>query len=915
MTYRTLTNERRSRPWRLRWLLAALVVAACSGSLPTAQPEVEPSPAPTSTAAPTTEPVPDPTPPGRGPVPTEIGADGFDDHTVGSIDTVDDFFALARTDATGQSVVKFTIPDLAADAVRWFDSSFYELHDEWYWFRLLNGYSVPGFDTAPAPGLEFRSIDQIYAWASANPDLPLDLAFTASDRLYSPRYYDEALFADGKSYGLGSVIHFPPNAVSDRDRWVIQLEYSEATTPETIGQFFERLQRTLPTAIADDLEWVVRSPQQAETAIAMQTDGLPYSEQIVYFADLVPAGEVAVYNEGIAAGRLRLIGDGDYQLTDAVDTDILILDSVPDWLSPASAVLSSAPQTPLAHVNLLARNRGIPNVSIAGLLNDPAVASAARVRAYAIVRASGVDQVDVTLITKEQFEAWQDLQSADRIAVPPVNTSSMPTIVELTSLAATIENEDDVESWRPIIGGKSAGFLALLSAGEVTTPEEPLAITVAPYLEHLGRVNRELEAMLGNDDFRRHARTRFLLLEGSEDYAGQYTSEPDAAYADQFVANLGADDPLRRIVEADGFKGWFRDMPMNAETLTEIIEALETTYGDYADTQGLRFRSSSSVEDIEGFSGAGLYDSNTGFLKPELQPDEKDQKKSVERTLKKTWASYWGFEAYEERRRENVDHRSGAMAVLVHARFDDPLEQNNGVATFTLLPAGADNESRAVVNVQVGDVSVTNPDPSTAELPEHIEVTADADGEISIDRIAESTLATGQPVLTDAAVEALFEQLESVARLWRDRVNASLPADQRIETLTLDYEFKTMAPGWPALDDGSEPRPGRLVIKQARSLDPGLRGLPAAIVALPVPRDVLARAQLIEQVQCPGGTRVEILTDPLLPPDIGYSQSPFVTGEITGDADTTGCERTILHSTPDRFLHELLEAGEGLAIS
>ena len=67
---------------------------------------------------------------------------------------------------------------------------------------------------------------------------------------------------------------------------------------------------------------------------------------------------------------------------------------------------------------------------------------------------------------------------------------------------------------------------------------------------------------------------------------------------------------------------------MDRVRLAEITESLETTFGDYAETQGLRFRSSSSVEDIEGFNGAGLYDSNTGFLQPERQPDEDDHKKS-----------------------------------------------------------------------------------------------------------------------------------------------------------------------------------------------------------------------------------------------------------------------------------------------
>lgn len=81
-----------------------------------------------------------------------------------------------------------------------------------------------------------------------------------------------------------------------------------------------------------------------------------------------------------------------------------------------------------------------------------------------------------------------------------------------------------------------------------------------------------------------------------------------------------------------------------------------------------------------------------------------------------------------------------------------------------------------------------------------------------------------------------------MATLWRSRVNVSLPSEQQIQTLTLDYEFKTMAPGWPARASG-EITPSRLVLKQARSLDPGLRDIPSEVLDLPVPRDVLARTR------------------------------------------------------------------------
>ena len=83
------------------------------------------------------------------------------------------------------------------------------------------------------------------------------------------------------------------------------------------------------------------------------------------------------------------MGEGGAELGDAQAGDIVITEHVPDWLPQASALITSDPQTPLAHVNLLARNRGIPNASQAGIHDDAGLRQAARVRAHAIVLTGG----------------------------------------------------------------------------------------------------------------------------------------------------------------------------------------------------------------------------------------------------------------------------------------------------------------------------------------------------------------------------------------------------------------------------------------------------------------------------------------------------------------------------------------------
>lgn len=777
----------------------------------------------TTTIAPTSAP-----PTTTIPVPVFVDENGFDDHTVPGIESTAEYFALARQGVAGQSIVKFNIPNmLIEERVNWMDSNFYSLHDEWYWYRLLNGQPIAAIDVTPLPGHSFATIADVYEWLETDPpDLPAELQVIDSrlrggTRLYAPNFYTAALHSVPRNYGAGSLVHMTDSADGGGERWLIELEFADDPTPSEVALFFERLSATLPIRIADELEWVLRSPDQEATASAMAAAQLPYHDRVVRYSELVRPGEVAVSNEGIAAGRLlRVDGDGT-KLTDATAGDVLLVENVPDWLPPAAALISSSPQTPLAHVNLLAQNRGIPNVSMSGLFDDPGLAQAARVRAHVVVRATEAEGLSIVLITHDEYRAWAGLGSSESISVPSVDLANMPLVLDLTELAAEVDSESEIAELRPVIGGKSAGFLTLLAAPGVTTPPEPQAITVRPYFEHLGQVERQLDAMLADPDFLSSPRARYLLLEGPDDFAVRYTSAADAQFAQSFTAaHPPGSGPIGEILAAGGFMELFRDQPMSIADLDAITESLEQTFGHYAPTQGLRFRSSSSVEDIEGFNGAGLYDSNTGFLLPGRQPDEKDRDKSVERTIKKTWASYWSAEAVEERELENVDHRSGGMAVLVHARFDDALEVDNGVATYTLF---ADGGAVARINTQHGAVSVTNPDPVSPERPEVIEVLVDRSGTMRILRLAESSLSDrlGGPVMNDSEVRALVAQLESATRLWRTQVDAATPADERGAELTLDFEIKTVAAGWPALESSGRELPGRLVLKQARPLRSG----------------------------------------------------------------------------------------------
>jgi hypothetical protein len=790
--------------------IAALLVAAMLvGAACTSAATNSGSPPSSSTSSPTTI-----ASTSTVPVPTSVDEQGFDDHTVASVSSEAELLALARSGVGGQWVVKFVIPMFDRPTsvrplppIRLMDSNFYSLHDEWYWFRLLNGRPIPGADVDPVAGLQFDSIAAIYDWADLQPPdgLPLDLRWSTHSgdrRLYSSDFYDLILHGSPRRYAAGSLVRMP-DADGTGASWLIELEYSDSATPADVATIFERLQPALPDRVADQLRWVLRSPAHEATAAQMAAKRLPFHDRVVRYADLVPPGSVAVYSEGVTAGRLLYVGEDGADLATATATDIIVTEHVPDALPPAAGLLTSDLQTPLAHVNLLARNRGIPNASIVGLHADPGVRQAARVRAFAAVLADG-DDVWVVLLTEQQYRDWQEQSRPLPVVLPPVDVVDAPLVIDLTTTAAEV---DDPTSLVSLIGGKSVGMLTLLITPGLAPPPNPVAITVRPYLEHLDPLRPTLAALITDPAFTDSSRARLLLLEGRERFGEQLDSEADTRWADEFVAAHPVGTAVGDVLAADGVMRMIESRPIDPPTLAAITDELAFTYRDLAVTQGLRFRSSSNVEDIDGFSGAGLYSSHTGYLRPDLQ-DEDDQDNTIERAILRTWASYWGFEGFEERELANIDHLSGAMAITVHARFDDDLELNNGVATITIDTATS--TTTIDVNVQHGSVSVTNPDPTSPSSPEVLRLTATGDESFTLQRISPSTLEGGAVVLDDGAAAELAGQLAAIAGTW-------LATRATSGVVVLDTEFKTVDEGWPARSSG-DPLPSRLVIRQVRSL-------------------------------------------------------------------------------------------------
>jgi len=162
--------------------------------------------------------------------------------------------------------------------------------------------------------------------------------------------------------------------------------------------------------------------------------------------------------------------------------------------------------------------------------------------------------------------------------------------------------------------------------------------------------------------------------------------------------------------------------------------------------QLVRLRSSTNAEDLDGFSGAGLY--HSARVDPAQRAD-------LERGLREVWASVWSDDAFAERELWGIDHAKVAMGILVQESIEDDVV--NGVA-ITGNPF-FEGRPGVYINGQVRGGSVTGA--AGNEVPEQILVYTDATVH-GVERITVSSRAGGKNLMTDAEAYGFAGQLRRI---------------------------------------------------------------------------------------------------------------------------------------------------------
>ncbi len=288
------------------------------------------------------------------------------------------------------------------------------------------------------------------------------------------------------------------------------------------------------------------------------------------FDESIGVGFTAL-NPGLATGILHVEPDLS-ELENYRSDGIYVLPETVSDLPPVAGILTGGEGNPLSHVQLLARNLGIPNVTVDSSLLDQ-LAEHDGERIVLAVSKSGLVEIVAWDDTWQQRLAGTGEDQGVRIEP------------DLEKLDLTVQRFVPLDELRATDSGRIVGPKAA-KLGELR-------------LHYPGKVSQGVAIPFGL--FKREA-----LEQPHPSGDGTVYEWMVASYED--LAEIPEDDP-RHAQAAEALRAELYDIILNTphspEFQQQLRSALEDTFGT-AELPGVFVRSDTNVEDLAGFTGAGL---------------------------------------------------------------------------------------------------------------------------------------------------------------------------------------------------------------------------------------------------------------------------------------------------------------------
>lgn len=470
-------------------------------------------------------------------------------------------------------------------------------------------------------------------------------------------------------------------------------------------------------------------------------------------AELYGGISMQLLNDGIAYGTLRRLTPEELEHTPVSFSDVLILSRLPNDLPVVGGTITEELQTPLAHVNVAARNRKTPNMALLHAGQDPRIQPLLGKLVRFEIQ-NGAFTIEETTF-EEARNFWES-----RHLEPQIPESDL--VFDELADFDTLSFAD-----APRVGVKAAN-LAELHHILPTATSTGFAVPFRYYHEFTlyAHVTTALcnqaytSCTMSGRDPNACARAQNLCLQWA------HTPINIDTYLRSMLENADfATDAVLRDAVLDGVRIFFVSNPLDTTLAARIDDRVLQIFGNAK----VRLRSSTNAEDLPDFSGAGIYSSFSAYASGE---------KAASSVIRKTWASVWNRAAFEERAFWNVDHMAVKMGVAINIAFSN--EAANGVLITQNI---ADPSVEGMyVNVQLGEISVTNP--TGGALPEIFSILYGPGGNLQTAILRYSSLSPDAPILNNDQIRELHHTCDT-AHTHFAQLYGKNPA-----AFALDIEFK-----------------------------------------------------------------------------------------------------------------------------
>src|SRR5690606_29780816 len=325
-------------------------------------------------------------------------------------------------------------------------------------------------------------------------------------------------------------------------------------------------------------------------AVEKVAAGLPESIPIVTTDELYQGVDYQPLNLRTSTGLLRFRTAAEVDGTYTPFREIVVLDAIPNDISIVSGIITAQFQTPLAHINVLSVNRGTPNMALRGATEN---AELLALEGKWVELTVGAFDWSIREITEDEADAWWDANKPEPLVVQKMDLSVTDLREVSEMIDPDVELAEGIQAAIRAFGAKATNYGALANA------QQSGAFAELPDVDGSGPIAPGFGIPMYFYD-------QFMTDNGLYDRI------------ESLMASAEWADPELRGTMLKDFKDELRAQPVRQE----VVDAVVARAAELFPGENIRFRSSTNSEDLGKFTGAGLYNSETGV--PGIESDLKD---------------------------------------------------------------------------------------------------------------------------------------------------------------------------------------------------------------------------------------------------------------------------------------------------